>query len=129
MILVVAVTAIAVLAAFEAAAGMRLLTAAALAAVTVLAFDLGMGGWMLLLHFTENMPLATDIAFWFLMQFGVVLGTLTALPVVRWLGGRRPSPYSRSRVPRRTSAGPFLDTASNDRSEDVQRSPGSRMSV
>ncbi len=89
MILVIAVIAIALLAAFEAAAGRRLATAATLAAVTVLAFDVGMGGWMLLLHFTENMPLVTHVAFWFLMQLGVVLGTLTALPVVRRLAARR----------------------------------------
>jgi hypothetical protein len=85
MILVIAVLATALLAAFEAAAGHPLARAALLASVTVLAFDVGMGGWMLLLHFTENMPSASHIAFWFLMQLGVVLGTLTALPVVRRL--------------------------------------------
>jgi hypothetical protein len=91
MILVIAVIATALLAAFEAAAGQRLFAAASYAAVTVLAFDIGMGGWMLLLHFTENMPSATHIAFWFLMQLGVVLGTLTALPVVSRLSARRSS--------------------------------------
>jgi hypothetical protein len=85
MILVIAVIATALLALFEAAAGHRLARAAVIALVTVLAFDVGMGGWMLLLHFTENMPSASHIAFWFLMQLGVVLGTLTALPVVRRL--------------------------------------------
>jgi hypothetical protein len=85
MILVIAVLATALLAAFEAAAGHPFARAALLAFVTVLAFDIGMGGWMLLLHFTENMPSASHVAFWFLMQLGVVLGTLTALPVVRWL--------------------------------------------
>lgn len=91
MILVIAVIAIALLATFEAVAGKRVAAAFALAAMTVLAFDIGMGGWMLLLHFTENMPSASHIAFWFLMQLGVVLGTLTALPVVRWLTSREPS--------------------------------------
>lgn len=85
MILVIAVIATALLAGFEAAAGKGLATAAVIALVTVLAFDLGMGGWMLLLHFTENMPSATSMAFWFLMQLGVVLGLLTALPAVRYL--------------------------------------------
>ncbi|MGB3769765.1 MAG: DUF4396 domain-containing protein [Rhodococcus sp. (in: high G+C Gram-positive bacteria)] len=53
------------------------------AALTVLAFDLGMGGWMLLLHFTETMPPATDAAFWMLMQVGIVLGVITGFPAVR----------------------------------------------
>ena len=88
MILVIAVLATALLAAFEAAAGKRVAFAAVIAFVTVLAFDVGMGGWMLLLHFSENMPAASTMAFWFLMQFGIVLGTLTALPVVRWLASR-----------------------------------------
>lgn len=91
MILVIAAIAIALLAASEAVAGRRVAAAVALAAVTVLAFDVGMGGWMLLLHFTDNMPSAGHIAFWFLMQLGVVAGTLTALPVVRWLAAREPS--------------------------------------
>ncbi|CAA9498458.1 MAG: hypothetical protein AVDCRST_MAG30-1771 [uncultured Solirubrobacteraceae bacterium] len=88
MILVIAVIATALLAGFEAGAGHGWSVALALALVTVLAFDVGMGGWMLLLHFTENMPSATSIAFWFLMQIGVVLGTMTALPVIRWTARR-----------------------------------------
>ena len=88
MILVIAVLATGVLAGFEAVAGRGWTAALMLALVTVLAFDVGMGGWMLLLHFTENMPSATSIAFWFLMQVGVVLGTMTALPAIRWLAGR-----------------------------------------
>jgi hypothetical protein len=85
MILVIAVLATALLAVFEAAAGRRFAQAALIAFITVLAFDVGMGGWMLLLHFSENMPAASTMAFWFLMQLGVVLGTVTALPVVQWL--------------------------------------------
>ena len=88
MIFVIAVIATALLAGFEAVAGRGWTTALVLALVTVLAFDVGMGGWMLLLHFTESMPSASHIAFWFLMQVGVVLGTMTALPVVRWLASR-----------------------------------------
>ncbi len=64
------------------------LAVVSVATFTVLAFDIGMGGWMLLLHFTENMPATSHIAFWFLMQIGVILGTLTALPAVRWLAGQ-----------------------------------------
>lgn len=64
-------------------------TAVAAAVLTVLAFDIGMGGWMLLLHFNEYMPPAADASFWFLMQIGVVLGLLTGYPAVAWLGRRR----------------------------------------
>lgn len=59
------------------------------AAVTVLAFDIGMGGWMVLLHYGNFMPAPADISFIFLMQVGLVLGTLTAYPVVRVLLRRR----------------------------------------
>jgi hypothetical protein len=62
------------------------LTAALLAAtVTVLAFDLGMGGWMLLLHFGELMPPLSSVSFLFLMQIGILLGFLTGLPAVALL--------------------------------------------
>lgn len=96
MILVIAVLVIAVLATallfvFEYATRPRRQaggsTAAALlvAAVTVLAFDIGMGGWMLLLHFNELMPPPTDVAFLFLMQIGIALGFLTGYPAVALL--------------------------------------------
>ena len=63
--------------------------AAVIAAVlTVLAFDIGMGGWMLLLHFNEFMPAASEGSFWFLMQIGIVLGLITGYPVVKWLSRR-----------------------------------------
>lgn len=65
--------------------------AALAAALTVLAFDIGMGGWMLLLHFNAFMPPATEGSFWFLMQLGILLGLLTAYPAVAWLR-RRNSP-------------------------------------
>ncbi len=65
-------------------------TTLAVAAVTVLAFDVGMGGWMLLLHFNEYMPPASEGSFWFLMQIGIVLGLLTGYPVVRVLALREP---------------------------------------
>jgi len=75
-------------AASERAGAMPVGTAVAAAVFTVLAFDVGMGGWMLLLHFNEFMPPATDASFWFLMQLGIVLGLLTGYPVVRWLAER-----------------------------------------
>ena len=53
--------------------------------LTVLAFDVGMGGWMLLLHFNEYMQGATEGSFWFLMQIGIVLGLITGYPAVMWL--------------------------------------------
>lgn len=59
--------------------------AAGAAILTVLAFDIGMGGWMLLLHFNEYMPAATEGSFWFLMQIGIVLGLITGYPAVMWL--------------------------------------------
>ena len=65
--------------------GIALLTAV----VTVLAFDIGMGGWMLAMHFGNFMPAPTDISFFFLMQIGLVLGSLTAFPAVRSLIQRR----------------------------------------
>ncbi|ROR91873.1 DUF4396 domain-containing protein [Nocardioides aurantiacus] len=63
--------------------------AAVAAVVTVLAFDVGMGGWMLLLHVTEYMPPATEGSFWFLMQVGIILGLVTGYPAVRWLQRQR----------------------------------------
>ncbi|MBY6709173.1 MULTISPECIES: DUF4396 domain-containing protein [unclassified Rhodococcus (in: high G+C Gram-positive bacteria)] len=103
MIIVIALLATAMLFAYERSAvtptvgardTRRPSVAAALgaAAVTVLAFDLGMGGWMLLLHFTETMPPATDAAFWLLMQVGIVLGVITGYPAVRLLRDHRNSP-------------------------------------
>lgn len=85
MILVIGVLAMLLLFAYErTASGVRrsAATAALVAVATVLAFDVGMGGWMLLLHYNELMPPATDAAFWLLMQVGVVLGLATGAPVV-----------------------------------------------
>ncbi len=66
-------------------AGSSVAAAAGAAILTVLAFDIGMGGWMLLLHFNEYMPAATEGSFWFLMQIGIVLGLATGYPAVKWL--------------------------------------------
>jgi len=95
MILVIGAIAMALLFVYERLAargeGRRVPAGQALlvAVVTVLAFDLGMGGWMLLLHYNELMPPATEGSFWFLMQLGIVAGLLTGYPVVRWLAARR----------------------------------------
>lgn len=92
MILVIGALAMALLFVHERAATRRRVpvrTAAAVAVLTVLAFDVGMGGWMVLLHLAELMPPATEGAFWFLMQVGIVLGLLTAYPVVTRLGRAR----------------------------------------
>ncbi|WP_160010627.1 DUF4396 domain-containing protein [Nocardioides sp. AX2bis] len=87
MILVIGAIAILLLTAYERLATNRSRLGAAfvVATVTVLAFDVGMGGWMLLLHYNELMPPATDASFWFLMQLGVLLGLATGYPVVRRL--------------------------------------------
>lgn len=88
MIAVIAVLAIAILFAFEySATSHRRTVGAALlvAAVTVLAFDLGMGGWMLVLHFNEIMPPLASASFLFFMQIGIVLGFLTGYPAVALL--------------------------------------------
>ncbi len=95
MILVIAVIATALLFAFEyffstvpargLSSGEGLGVALLIALVTVLAFDVGMGGWMLVLHFALFMPPPTDVAFLFLMQVGLILGFLTGYPAVLWL--------------------------------------------
>ena len=104
MILVIAVLAFVVLAVHEHAAdraaagtGRRGATvggALVAAGVTVAAFDVGMVGWMLLLHVNDLMPAASEGAFWFLMQVGVVVGLVTGYPAVAWLRTRRPSPVA-----------------------------------
>ncbi|CAM3384018.1 DUF4396 domain-containing protein [Deinococcus saxicola] len=57
--------------------------------VTVLAFDIGMVGWMLYLHTNQLMAPITDVVFVFQMQVGMILGMLTAAPVVAWFTSRR----------------------------------------
>ncbi|GGK18937.1 membrane protein [Deinococcus malanensis] len=75
---------------FEAAAASgerahRLATLFLGAFVTVLAFDVGMVGWMLYLHGTGLMQPITDVVFTAQMQVGMLLGMLTAFPVASWL--------------------------------------------
>lgn len=92
MIAVIAVLAIAMLFAFEHSTAARrevggrgVLTALVVATVTVLAFDLGMGGWMLLLHFNELLPPLSSVNFLFLMQVGILLGFVTGFPAIALL--------------------------------------------
>jgi len=92
MILVIAGLAVVLLFGYERASGTAgpVTVAAALAAavLTVLAFDIGMGGWMLVLHVNGFMPPASTASFWLLMQAGIVLGLVTGYPAVRWLARR-----------------------------------------
>lgn len=96
MIIVIGVIAVALLLGYELAAGRArgagrrppVARAAGAAILTVLAFDIGMGGWMVLLHYNELMPPATEGSFWFLMQLGIVLGLVTGYPAARWLADR-----------------------------------------
>lgn len=96
MILVIAVIATLLLFVFEyffstvPARGLRrsgkgIGVALLIAFVTVLAFDVGMGGWMLVMHYLLFMPPLTDVTFLFLMQVGLILGFLTGYPAVLWL--------------------------------------------
>ena len=92
MMALIAVLAIAMLFLFEYSTAARREVGAAtvggallVATVTVLAFDLGMVGWMLLLHVNQLMPPVTSTSFVFLMQIGIVLGFLTGYPAVALL--------------------------------------------
>ena len=101
MIIVIAVLAIAMLAVYERAANyqprtgharrMSVGAAVVAAVITVAAFDIGMVGWMLLLHINNAMPAVTESTFWFLMQVGVIIGLLTGYPAVKWLLSRNKS--------------------------------------
>jgi len=95
MILVIAFLVIVMLAVYERTAsrrahngrtrGLSIGAAIATAVITVVAFDVGMVGWMLLLHFNNAMPAVTESTFWFLMQLGVIAGLVTGYPAVAWL--------------------------------------------
>lgn len=99
MIILIAVLVVVMVAVYERVASngighaRRLSVGAALAAAvtTVVAFDIGMVGWMLLLHFNNAMPAVTEGTFWFLMQVGVLVGLLTGYPAVKWLRSRTQS--------------------------------------
>ncbi|AFZ68378.1 DUF4396 domain-containing protein [Deinococcus peraridilitoris] len=61
------------------------------ALVTVLAFDVGMVGWMLYLHTNGLMRPITDVVFTAQMQIGMLLGMLTAWPIAARLTPRLPA--------------------------------------
>lgn len=85
MIILIAVLALPLLFAFEYFFSGKGLGAALLTAtVAILAFDVGMGAAMMFVHFVLMFP-PTEIAFWFFMQIGLILGFATAYPVVLWL--------------------------------------------
>ena len=67
------------------ARGISIGSAIAVALITVIAFDIGMVGWMLILHTNNLMPPVTAGTFWFLMQIGIIIGLATGYPAVRWL--------------------------------------------
>ncbi len=95
MIIVIALLVTVILAVYELTAGggnapgrarrVSLGAAVGAAVVTLVAFDIGMVGWMLLLHVNNAMPAVTESTFWFLMQIGVVVGLVTGYPAVAWL--------------------------------------------
>lgn len=94
MILVIVTLSIALLYVYERSAGagraggVPVATAIGVATLTVVVFDIGMVGWMLILHFNGLMPPATDASFWLLMQVGTVLGLVTSYAVVTRLARR-----------------------------------------
>lgn len=103
MIAVIAVVALAILFAFEyrsrASATARLAapsstarTALIVAVATILAFDIGMVGWMVVLHIGVLMPPISEVSFVFLMQIGVVIGLGTAYPVISHFAHRSARP-------------------------------------
>lgn len=99
MIVIILVLAVAMLWAFEYSTanrrkvgGMSVATALVVATVTVVAFDVGMVGWMLVLHFTELLPAPGTVNFLFFMQIGNLLGFLAGLPVVAYLLARGVKP-------------------------------------
>lgn len=98
MILVIGALAMVILYTFERATArgrghhLPASAAAGVAVVTVLAFDIGMGGWMVFLHFTELMPPASEASFWLLMQIGIVLGLLTGYPITSRRAKQSPAP-------------------------------------
>ncbi len=82
MIILIALLALPLLAVFEYFYSGKGLGAALLtAALAIVAFDVGMGAAMIFVHFVLMFP-PTTIAFWFVMQIGLILGFATAYPVV-----------------------------------------------
>lgn len=56
--------------------------------LSLASFEVGLFGWMLLTRFVffRDAPLhPTEVTYWFMMQFGMLIGFLTAYPVNWWL--------------------------------------------
>lgn len=56
--------------------------------LSVITFEIGLFGWMAVIFFVffRNPHLRADhVAYWFLMQLGMILGFLTSYPANRWL--------------------------------------------
>lgn len=82
MIILIALFALPLLFAFEyVSVGKGIGIAFLIATVAILAFDVGMAAAMIFVHFVLMFP-PTEIAFWFVMQFGLILGSATAYPMV-----------------------------------------------
>ena len=94
MVAVITVLALGLLIAFEYAVRDRHGTAPGAAVtlgaavVTIVFFDVGMLGWMLLLHFNGLMPAVTEVTFVFLMQVGLILGFIAGAPAISYLQRR-----------------------------------------
>ncbi|MEO5709152.1 MAG: DUF4396 domain-containing protein [Nocardioidaceae bacterium] len=101
MIIVIAILVTVILAVYERIAsrgprtgrtrGLSIGSAILAALITVASFDIGMVGWMLLLHYNNAMPSVTESTFWFLMQIGVIIGLVTGYPAVKYLLRRNQS--------------------------------------
>lgn len=82
MIILTALLALPLLLAFECfSSGKGLGVALLMAALAIVAFDVGMGAAMIFVNFVLMFP-PTEVAFWFVMQIGLILGFATAYPVV-----------------------------------------------
>lgn len=98
MILLIAAFALPLLIAFEyrsltmlagprSSPGKKLRVATLISVLAIIAFDLGMGATMLIVAFVLGYG-PTTIAFWLVMWGGIMLGFITAYPVVWWLLAR-----------------------------------------
>ncbi len=94
MILLIAAFALPLLVGFEyraltqarqiRSASLRLQVALKISVLAIIAFDAGMGATTLTVAFLLGYP-PTTMAFWFVMWGGLLLGFMTAYPMVRWL--------------------------------------------
>ncbi|WP_082235334.1 DUF4396 domain-containing protein [Halobacillus massiliensis] len=55
--------------------------------LSLIAFEVGMFGWMAIVHFLlfTNPPTPADPSFWFMMQIALILGFITSYPANSWL--------------------------------------------